>query len=163
MIVIYTDGGCDNRVGFKRGGWGALLSFEGKEKRICGGVPDTTSNRMELTAPLMALKALKRHDLEVHIHSDSQYLINGMNDWHYGWLKNKWRGSAGKPVINQDLWLQLLEWNKRLKITWTWVKGHSGHPEQEVAHHLASEGIASITPVLPDSVAPAALSKRKKK
>jgi ribonuclease HI len=143
-IIIYTDGGCDNRVGFKKGGWGALLAHMEHRKELYGGQLDTTSNRMELTAPLMALKALKRHDLAIHLHSDSQYLIRGMNDWHYGWVAQKWRGSAGKPVVNKDLWLQLLEWNKRLKITWIWVKGHSGHPQQEVAHHLASKGIASL-------------------
>jgi ribonuclease HI len=107
------------------------------EKRISGFESNTSSSRMEMMAALMALRALKRRDLEVHLHSDSQYLIKGMNEWSSNWIKRGWINSNGDPVSNKDLWLQLLDWNKKLKIKWIWVKGHSGHPSQEIAHHLA--------------------------
>jgi ribonuclease HI len=140
MITIFCDGSCNNsktNAGSRKGGWGAILQYKGKEKRISGSASDTSSSRMEMMAALMALCALKRHDLEIQLNSDSQYLIKGMNEWSANWVKRKWKNSNGDTVANKDLWLQLLDWNKKLKIKWIWVRGHSGHPFQEVAHHLA--------------------------
>lgn len=141
-IIIYTDGSCDNNT-TKNGGWGAYLSYGGYEKRLSGHVKNTTSNRMELTAPLKAFRALKDHTIPVHLFSDSQYTIKGMTEWHKGWIKRGWRNTEGNPVTNKDLWIRLLDWNTKLNITWEWVRGHNGHPMQEIAHHLAFDAFKS--------------------
>jgi ribonuclease HI len=140
VIIIYCDGSCRNSQD-KKGGWGAILMYKEYEKRISGSVPNTTSNRMELLAALKALKALKRHDLSIQLHSDSQYLIKGMSEWSIKWVKNGWTNANNAPVINKDLWLKLLAWNKKLKISWIWVRGHAGHRSQEIAHDLAQQGL----------------------
>jgi ribonuclease HI len=139
-IIIYTDGSCRNK-GDKKGGWGAVLLHMENEKRLYGTVENTTSNRMELMAPLEALKALKRHDLPVKIFSDSQYLIKGITEWSKNWIKNGWKNSNGDAVTNKDLWLKLLKWDKKLIIQWNWVRGHAGDTYQEVAHTLADNGL----------------------
>lgn len=139
-IIIYTDGACRNS-GDKTGGWGAVLMYMENEKRICGVEKNTTSNRMELLAAIKALKILKRDDLSITLHSDSQYLIRGVTEWSRSWIKNNWIGSAGTPVVNKDLWLILLKLNKKFKINWVWVRGHAGHAYQEVAHNLADKGM----------------------
>ena len=141
MIIIYTDGSCNNNGPNKgTGGWGAILRHLDLEKRICGYASGTTSNRMELTAPLMALSTLKRHDLQIELFSDSQYLIKGITEWSTKWVRNGWRNTNGDEVTNKDLWVKLLKWDTRLKIRWKWIKGHSGHKYQEIAHHLADDG-----------------------
>jgi ribonuclease HI len=161
MIIIFTDGSCHNNT-HKNGGWGAILRFDGDEKEIFGGCKGTTSNRMELTAPLEALKALKRHDLPITIHSDSQYLIKGMNEWSHNWQRNGWKNSNGELVINRDLWVELLKWNKKLKIKWVWVRGHAGHPDQEIAHELASRGTEEAMKVQPRTVNQKHILRRRK-
>lgn len=138
-IHIYADGSCNNNVG-KKGGWGAILKYQKLEKRICGSVLDTTSNRMELTAALKAIQALKRSDLPITIYSDSQYLIKGITEWSIKWIKNGWKNANNDPVINKDIWLKLLRLNKKFKITWIWIRGHAGNEYQEIAHGLAETG-----------------------
>jgi ribonuclease HI len=139
-VLIYCDGSCRN-IGDKLGGWGAVLLYLEYEKRIHGQVKNTTSNRMELLAPIKALRCLKRHDLEITIYSDSQYLIKGITEWSKSWVRNDWKVSSGRPVINKDLWLTLLKWDKKLKINWVWIRGHEGNAYQEISHDLAESGL----------------------
>jgi len=120
-VIIYTDGGCDPNPG--RGGWAALLLADGLEKELLGCAPVTTNNRMELTAAIEALRALK-HPSVVDLYTDSQYLMRGITEWMPKWLVKNWRGSNG-PVLNKDLWQALLVETARHKIKWHWVKGHS--------------------------------------
>ena len=120
-VVIYTDGGCDPNPG--RGGWAALLLADGLEKELLGSAPVTTNNRMELTAAIEALRALK-HPSVVDLYTDSQYLMRGITEWMPKWLVKNWRGSNG-PVLNKDLWQALLAETSRHTIKWHWVKGHS--------------------------------------
>jgi ribonuclease HI len=142
-VLIYTDGGCDNN-GTKIGGWGVYLMYLEHRKKLNGGQKDTTSNRMELTAAIKALKALKHNKLKVKLHSDSQYLIKGMNEWHKAWLKNNWKSSTGKDVVNRDLWEALVALNKKFDIEWIWVRGHNGDICQEQAHTLADEAMRKL-------------------
>jgi ribonuclease HI len=140
MIIIYADGSANNSKegpASRNGGWGAILMHNEYHKKISGSEKNTSSSRMELTAVIRALQALKRSDLEVHVHSDSQYVIKGISEWSKGWIQRGWKNSNGDPVSNKDLWLILLALNKKYRITWVWVKGHSGHASQEIAHHLA--------------------------
>jgi ribonuclease HI len=123
QVIIYTDGGCDPNPG--RGGWAAVMMQGNKIAEISGSDPDTTNNRMELTAAIRALKALKG-PAQVTVYTDSQYLQKGIEEWMPGWLKKNWRGSNG-PVLNQDLWKELLEAEKPHEVTWQWVKGHSSN------------------------------------
>jgi len=138
-VDIYTDGACSGNPG--PGGWGALLIYAGTEKELCGGAADTTNNRMEMMAAIEALKALKR-PCQVHLHTDSVYLRDGVTKWVHGWKRNGWRTADKKPVKNQDLWQQLLSLIEAQQVTWHWVKGHSGHPENERADGLANQGMA---------------------
>ncbi len=138
-VDVYTDGACSGNPG--PGGWGALLVHDGIEKTICGGAADTTNNRMEMTAAIEALKALKR-PCNIHLHTDSSYLRDGITKWIHGWKKNGWRTADKKPVKNQDLWQALESQLERQHITWHWVKGHSGHPGNERADALANQGMA---------------------
>ncbi|MFZ5835405.1 MAG: ribonuclease HI [Pseudomonadota bacterium] len=140
-VDIYTDGACSGNPG--PGGWGALLIYAGTEKELSGGAEDTTNNRMEMMAAIEALKALKR-PCQVHLHTDSAYLRDGITKWIHGWKRNGWRTADKKPVKNQDLWLQLLALIESQKVTWHWVKGHSGHPENERADSLANQGMAQF-------------------
>jgi ribonuclease HI len=135
-VEVFTDGACKGNPG--PGGWGAVLRMGHNEKDISGGEAATTNNRMELTAVIRALDAL-REPCEVHLHTDSRYVIDGITKWIFGWQKNGWRTAARKPVLNADLWQELLSAVRRHKIHWTWVKGHDGHPENERADKLASD------------------------
>ncbi len=140
-IEIFTDGACKGNPG--PGGWGALLRHNGKEKTLKGADPHTTNNRMELTAAIMALGALNR-TCQVDLYTDSQYLRQGMTEWLVQWKKKGWRNSKKEPVKNADLWQQLDELALRHQIRWHWVKGHSGHPENELADALANQAIAEL-------------------
>ncbi|MBU2887077.1 ribonuclease HI [Gilvimarinus agarilyticus] len=140
-IEIFTDGACRGNPG--PGGWGALLRYNDQEKELCGGESMTTNNRMELMAAIEGLKALKEPCV-VTLTTDSQYVRQGITSWLAGWKRNGWKTSAKKPVKNDDLWRQLDEQNARHKVSWQWVKGHSGHSENERADQLANLGIDSL-------------------
>jgi len=137
-IEIYSDGACRGNPG--PGGWGALLRYAGKEKHLYGGAPHTTNNRMELRAAIEALTALKE-PCNVTLVTDSQYVRKGITEWISKWKTNDWRTSAKKPVINQDLWKSLDALTSKHQVNWKWVKGHSGHPDNEMADQLANRGI----------------------
>lgn len=141
QIEIFTDGACRGNPG--PGGWGAFLRAGKHEKQIYGGELETTNNRMELTAAIEGLKALKKASV-VRLTTDSQYVRKGISEWMDGWKAKGWKNSAKKPVKNVDLWKQLDEQNQRHKVTWLWVKGHSGHPENELADQLANRGIDEL-------------------
>lgn len=141
ILNIWTDGACKGNPGI--GGWGALLRYGDKEKEIFGGEADTTNNRMELTAVIKALQALKK-SCDVVIHIDSQYVKNGMTQWMANWKKNNWRTANRKPVKNVDLWQQLDELVQSHNVSWQWVKGHSGDPGNEAADALANKGVESL-------------------
>ncbi|QAB15103.1 ribonuclease HI [Hydrogenovibrio thermophilus] len=134
-VELFTDGGCRGNPG--PGGWGALLRFGEFEKELKGAEPDTTNNRMELTAAIEGLKALKR-PCKVTLTTDSQYVKNGVTQWMANWKRNNWRTAAKKPVKNQDLWQALDEALKPHDVTWAWVKGHAGHDENERVDELAN-------------------------
>jgi ribonuclease HI len=136
-VTIHTDGACSGNPG--PGGWGAILQFNGNEKEIFGGEPQTTNNRMELMAAIMALESLKR-PCPVKLYTDSQYVRQGITEWIHGWKKRHWRKADGKPVINADLWQRLEAASKAHKIDWHWVKGHAGDPLNERADALARQG-----------------------
>ena len=138
IVDIYTDGACSGNPG--PGGWGALLRFQGNERELCGGVPDTTNNRMELTAAIRALKTLKR-PCRVRLHTDSKYLRDGISQWIHNWKRNGWKTAARKPVKNADLWQALDRAIGQHQIEWHWVRGHAGHPENERADELARQGL----------------------
>ena len=135
---MFTDGACKGNPG--PGGWGALLRYGEVEKPLCGGEKNTTNNRMELMAAIEGLKALKQ-PCEVHLTTDSQYVRQGITQWMHGWKKNGWKTAAKKPVKNEDLWRLLDEQVSRHKVEWSWVKGHSGHRENEIADQLSNKGI----------------------
>ena len=137
-IYIYSDGACKGNPG--AGGWGALLVTDGHRKEICGGEANTTNNRMEMTAVIRALESLKRPST-VEVHTDSQYVQKGISEWMAGWKRRNWRTADGKPVKNQDLWLQLDALSQLHTIEWKWVRGHAGHPENERADALANQGV----------------------
>ncbi len=139
-VRIYTDGACKGNPG--PGGWGALLQFDGREKELCGGEADTTNNRMELTAVIRALQALKRH-CDIDIYTDSQYVQKGISEWISAWKRRGWKTADKKPVKNVDLWLELDQLVAAHAIRWHWVKGHAGHAENERADQLANRGIGS--------------------
>lgn len=142
VVEIFTDGACKGNPG--PGGWGAFLRYGEAEKRLCGGEANTTNNRMEVLAAIEAL-ALLRRPCQVVLTTDSQYLRKGVTEWMAGWKRNGWITSAKKPVKNSDLWKRLdLEVQKH-QIDWRWVKGHSGHPENELADELANQGVRKIT------------------
>lgn len=142
VIEIYTDGACRGNPG--KGGWGALMRFRGKEKELYGGDPATTNNRMELLAVIRALEALKRPGCRVVLYSDSRYVLSGMTEWLAGWKARGWKTAAKKPVLNAELWQRLDELAAEHDIEWRWVKGHSGHPENERADQLANRGIDEL-------------------
>ncbi|CAB4698425.1 MAG: ribonuclease HI [Actinobacteria bacterium] len=139
-VIIHTDGACIPNPG--PGGWGALLRQGGHELELCGGeAGETTNNRMELTAPIRALDALKR-PVVVHLYTDSTYVRNGIMKWVAGWSRNGWQTSAKQPVKNVDLWQQLVEATSRHQVEWHWVKGHAGDEGNERADRLAARGLA---------------------
>lgn len=140
-IEAFTDGACKGNPG--PGGWGVVLRMGQHEREMSGHDAHTTNNRMELTAVIRALDALKE-PCHVALHTDSRYVIDGITKWIFGWQKNGWINSQKKPVLNADLWQQLLESRKRHRIDWIWVKGHDGHPENERADRLASDAALSV-------------------
>jgi ribonuclease HI len=140
-VVIHTDGACSGNPG--PGGWGAILEWGGRRREIKGGEPHTTNNRMELMAAISALEALKR-PCDVDLHTDSQYLRQGIMSWIHGWKRNGWRTADKKPVKNADLWQRLDGAVTRHTVHWHWVRGHSGHDLNERADELAREAIAEL-------------------
>lgn len=142
-VEIFTDGACSGNPG--PGGWGALLRYNGKVKELSGGEALTTNNRMELTAAIEALKAL-RQPVRVELHTDSEYVKNGISSWIEGWKRNGWKTADRKPVKNAELWQSLDEARRRHDVRWHWVKGHAGHPENERADELARAGMAPFKP-----------------
>ena len=140
FVELYTDGACSGNPG--KGGWGAILRYEGHEKELCGGELQTTNNRMELTAVIRGLQALKE-PCRVQLTSDSKYVIDAItNGWVYGWKRNGWRKegwikSDKKPALNVDLWEELLPLLERHQVEYIWVKGHQGHPENERCDKMA--------------------------
>lgn len=140
-IEIYTDGACSGNPG--PGGWGVLLRWRGHEKELSGGEDDTTNNRMELMAAIQALESLKRPS-QVDLHTDSTYVRDGITKWIHGWKRNGWKTSAKKPVKNEDLWKRLDAALADHQVEWHWVKGHSGHPENDRADELATAAAQAI-------------------
>jgi len=138
LVRIYADGACKGNPG--PGGWGAIVRAAGNEKELFGGEPQTTNNRMELTAVIRALEALK-HPSEVEVYTDSQYVQKGISEWLHAWKRRGWRTADKKPVKNVDLWQELERAAGRHRVTWHWVKGHAGHPENERADALANRGV----------------------
>jgi ribonuclease HI len=141
VVDIYADGACKGNPG--AGGWGALLEHDGKTRELCGGEAQTTNNRMELTAVIRALEALRR-PCRAKVHTDSQYVQRGISAWIHDWKRRGWRTADRKPVKNQDLWRRLDELAQQHDVEWIWVKGHAGHPGNERADELANRGVASI-------------------
>lgn len=140
-VEIFSDGACKGNPGV--GGWGALLRIGATEKELFGGEANTTNNRMELTAVIQALTALTR-PCEVMIHTDSQYVMKGMMEWIEGWKAKGWKTAAKQPVKNDDLWKTLDKLVAMHDVDWRWVKGHSGHPENERADQLANRGVELV-------------------
>ena len=140
-VYIYTDGACKGNPG--PGGWGVLMRFQDREKEFFGGESNTTNNRMEMMASIQALTQLSR-PCEVVLTTDSQYLRKGITEWIFNWKKRGWKTAAKKPVKNSDLWKQLDELVQKHEVTWNWVKGHSGHAENERADELANKGIEEL-------------------
>lgn len=138
LVEIYTDGACKGNPG--PGGWGALLMCKGRERELWGGAAETTNNRMELTAVLEALTALKR-SCRVKVITDSQYVMQGITQWLPNWKKRGWKTANGQPVKNVDLWQRLDEAVQAHQVDWAWVRGHSGHPGNERADQLANRGV----------------------
>lgn len=140
-VEIFTDGACKGNPG--PGGWGALLRYKGQEKSLFGGELDTTNNRMEMMAVIEALRSLKR-PCEVILTTDSVYVKNGITSWISGWKQKGWKTAAKKPVKNVDLWKLLDAECARHTVDWHWVKGHSGHRENEIADQLANQGVDQV-------------------
>jgi ribonuclease HI len=140
-VEIFTDGACSGNPG--PGGWGAVLRWRGQEKEISGGEAETTNNRMELMAAIRALESLKR-PMQVVVTTDSDYVRKGITEWVAQWQARGWKTAAKKPVKNADLWQRLIAAEAPHRVTWHWVKGHAGHPENERADRLAVAAIAAI-------------------
>ena len=143
MIKIYTDGACKGNPG--PGGWGALIIYNNDKKEIYGGENETTNNRMELSAVIEALKVIDGQMCSLSIYTDSKYVLKGMSEWIKEWKINNWISSNKKPVKNKDLWLILDSLATLHEIKWIWVKGHSGHPENDRADFLANMGVGKVT------------------
>jgi ribonuclease HI len=139
-VEVYTDGACKGNPGV--GGWGVLLRYGAHTRELCGGEAHTTNNRMELTAVIRALEALKRQ-CSVRVHTDSKYVQQGISVWIHDWKKRGWKTADKKPVKNEDLWRRLETATHTHRIDWRWVKGHSGNPGNERADELANKGISS--------------------
>ena len=140
-VEIFTDGACRGNPG--PGGWGAMLRSSGREREIYGGERATTNNRMELTAAIRALEALRQR-CKIDLYTDSQYVSQGITEWIANWKARSWRTSDRKPVKNQDLWQRLDELANIHDVEWHWVRGHDGHPENERADALANRGIEEL-------------------
>lgn len=143
-VIIYTDGACQGNPG--PGGWGVVLRYGDAEKTLHGGQPDTTNNRMELMAAIKGLEQLKR-PCSVDLYTDSVYVRDGITKWIHGWQKNNWRTSNKKPVKNEDLWKILWPLTQKHNVTWHWVKGHAGNPDNERADALARQGAQELNDV----------------
>ena len=139
---MFTDGSCHGNPG--PGGWGAILRWEGRERELSGGAAETTNNQMELMAVIEGLKAL-REACEVEVFTDSKYVMDGMKSWIHGWKKRGWKTASKQPVKNIEYWQSLDREVARHQVSWTWVKGHSGHPENELADELANRGVAELS------------------
>lgn len=142
VVEIFTDGACRGNPG--KGGWGALLRYNGTEKELYGYAPDTTNNQMELMAAIQGLEALTR-PCAVILTTDSQYVRQGITEWITGWKRKNWKTAAGKPVKNQELWQRLDAAAALHQVDWRWVKGHSGHDENERVDQLANKAIDEQT------------------
>lgn len=140
-VLIYTDGACSGNPG--PGGWGAILIYRGHRKELSGAEPATTNNRMEMMAAIAALETLKR-PMSVELHTDSEYLKNGITTWIRGWKRNGWRTAAKQPVKNVDLWQRLDALRTQHRVEWRWLKGHAGHRENERADELARTAILEL-------------------
>ncbi len=140
-VTLYTDGACRGNPG--PGGWGVLMQYGASRKTLHGGDAATTNNRMELTAVIRGLQALTRR-CNVKVVTDSKYVIQGITEWMPSWKQRGWRTAAKKPVLNSELWMQLDELVAQHAVQWEWVKGHSGHPENELADQLANRGIDEL-------------------
>lgn len=134
-IQLITDGACLGNPG--PGGWASILRYNGKTREMFGSAPQTTNNRMELTAAIEGLRALKE-SCEVEVVTDSEYVKNGITQWIHGWKRNGWKTSAKKPVVNQDLWMELDDLASKHRITWTWTKGHADHEDNNRCDELAT-------------------------
>ncbi|MBO5099742.1 MAG: ribonuclease HI [Treponema sp.] len=143
-IIVYTDGGCSGNPG--PGGWGCVIIAEGEARQLSGGDYNTTNNKMELTAAISALSAIKNtqrfQNIPVELYIDSQYVKNGITSWIINWKKNGWRTAAKKPVLNQELWQQLDLLNNSMNVKWNWVKGHAGIKYNEICDQLCQMEIA---------------------
>ena len=147
-LYAFTDGACSGNPG--PGGWGVLLQAKKgeaivKERELSGGEPETTNNRMELLAAISALETLERAS-DITVITDSAYVKNGVTSWIFGWKRNGWKTASKKPVKNVDLWQRLDDAQQRHTVSWEWVKGHAGHPENERADELARAGMAPFKP-----------------
>ncbi|SOD99965.1 ribonuclease HI [Caenispirillum bisanense] len=140
-VELYTDGACSGNPG--PGGWGAILRYKGQEKELSGGEAQTTNNRMEMMAVIEGLGALTR-PVAIDVYTDSRYVMDGITKWIHGWKKNGWKTADKKPVKNAELWQQLDEARRRHDVTFHWVKGHAGHPENERADELARRAIKTL-------------------
>ncbi len=138
---MFTDGACRGNPG--KGGWGVLLRYGDKEKTLHGGEPMTTNNRMELMAVIEGLQALNK-TCQIDLTTDSKYVLSGITEWLPNWKRRGWKTASKKPVLNMDLWQRLDELVAGHEIEWHWVKGHSGHPENEIADQLANRGIDEL-------------------
>lgn len=141
-IYIYSDGACRGNPG--PGGWGTLLKYNGTEKELYGAEEETTNNRMELMGAIQGLEALNREDCDVVLTTDSQYVMKGITEWMDSWKSRNWKTASKKPVKNQDLWQRLDEACQKHQIEWQWVKGHSGHDENERVDGLANKAIDEL-------------------
>jgi ribonuclease HI len=141
IVDIFTDGACSGNPG--PGGWGAILRFDGQEKELSDGEADTTNNRMEMMAAIAALEELSR-PCKIRLYTDSSYLKDGITTWIHNWKRNGWKTKARKPVKNVDLWQRLDEVIQQHDISWHWVKGHAGHPENERADQLATSAVENF-------------------
>ena len=140
-VLIYSDGSCKGNPG--PGGWGAVIRTPGGERELCGNERQTTNNRMELTAVIRALETLDQPSV-VEVHTDSQYVQKGISEWLHAWKRRGWRTADKQPVKNQDLWQELDRLAAAHSISWHWVKGHAGHPENERADALANRGVEKL-------------------
>ena len=143
MVTVYTDGGCSGNPG--PGGWGCVILADGMEYTVSGGETMTTNNRMELSAAIAALSAIDQNEVwrtqSITVHIDSQYVKNGITSWIKSWQRNGWRNSEKQPVKNRDLWEVLDELNKKLNVTWKWVKGHAGNKYNEMCDAMATQEV----------------------
>jgi ribonuclease HI len=138
-IVIHTDGGCRGNPGI--GGWGVWLRYEGKDKKLKGSELSTTNNRMELTAAIKALEAIKSKNIDIDLFTDSKYVMSGINEWIINWKSRGWKTANKKTVKNVDLWKKLDQLNNEHSVVWHWVKGHSGDEGNEMADRLANKAM----------------------